>query len=234
MTSRLAGTAAPSGYVPRVARITSTSYAVLGLLSERPYTGYELTRMIRIGFSQCMPRSTSGLYTEPKLLVEHGFATATEEMKGRQKRTLYKITPAGRRALRSWFKSPPATMMFESEAIVRLILGHVGKREDVINALAELETQVHALVERATAEMPTWLETVGAPPEHLANLAVMSGLYLDFYSMIIAWSRSAREHIAERPDQWAPDAAESIMLALQQAMSGGVEDLPAADPGPAS
>ncbi|MGQ0464632.1 MAG: PadR family transcriptional regulator [Sporichthyaceae bacterium] len=202
-------------------QLTSTSYAVLGLLAERPYTGYELTRMIRIGFSQCMPRSTSGLYNEPKILVEHGFATANEEMKGRQKRTLYTITPAGRKALRAWFKTPPPPFAFESESIVRLILGRAGKREDVIAALAGLEGQVAELLERGTAEMPTWLETVGATPEHLNDLAVMARFYVDFYALIVEWSRWAREQIAERPDKWPPDAAEQAMQALRQAMFGG-------------
>lgn len=211
----------PAGYVRPVARLSSTSYAVLGLLADRPYTGYELTRMIRIGFSQCMPRSTSGLYNEPKILVEHGYAAATQEMKGRQKRTLYAITPAGRRALRAWFKSPTAPMMFESEAIVRLILGRAGKRADVVKALADLESQVGEQVERGTSEMPAWLETVGATPEHLDDLAVMAQFYVDFYALVIEWSRWARERIEARPEQWPPGAAEEIMAALQQAMFGG-------------
>lgn len=207
-----------TGYVRAVPRLSSTSYAVLGLLAERPYTGYDLTRMIRIGFSQCMPRSASGLYNEPKILVEHGYATATEEMKGRQKRTLYTITPAGRRALRKWFTSPTAPLIFESEAIVRLILGRAGKRADVIEALAGLEGQVAELLERGTVEMPTWLETVGATPEHLDDLAVMARFYVDFYALIVEWSRWARERIAERPEQWPPGAAEAALRELQQSM----------------
>ncbi|MGQ0843304.1 MAG: hypothetical protein ACT4QF_04135 [Sporichthyaceae bacterium] len=167
-----------------------------------------------------MPRSTSGLYNEPKVLVEHGYATATEEMKGRQKRTLYTITPAGRRALRAWFKSPTAPMMFESEAIVRLILGRAGRRTDVVKALAELETQAGEQMERGTSEMPTWLDTVGATPEHLDDLAVMSKFYLDFYALVVEWSRWARDRIEARPEEWPPGAAEEIMAALQQAMFG--------------
>jgi len=204
-----------------MSRLTPTSYAVLALLAERPYTGYELTRLIRAGFSQCMPRSTSGLYTEPKVLVEHGFATVTEEMKGRQKRKLYRITPAGRRALRKWFRTAPAPPVFESEAVVRLILGRMGRREDVIAALAQLESDVHELVERSSSEMPGWLEAVGATPEHLNDLALISRFYVDYYTLVVNWSRWAREQIAARPDRWPPNAAQKAMAELQRTIFGG-------------
>jgi DNA-binding PadR family transcriptional regulator len=208
-----------------MARLSLTSYAVLALLAERPYTGYELTRLIRVGFSQCMPRSTRGVYNEPKLLVEHGYATATEELKGRQKRTMYRITPSGRRALKAWLRSPTAPPLFESETMVRLIIGHVGRRADLVAALGGIEGQVQELTQRAGSEMPGWLETVGAGPEHLDNLALMARFYTDFHALLVSWSRWAGEQIQQRPERWPPDAAQQAMAALAQAMAP-----PEADP----
>ena len=59
--------------------LTSTSYAILGLLSLRPWTTYELAQQMQRALGQFWPRAESKLYEEPKKLVEHGLATATAE-----------------------------------------------------------------------------------------------------------------------------------------------------------
>ena len=48
------------------------------------------------------PRARSKLYEEPKKLVAQGLAEATAGAHGRRPRTVYSITPAGRRALAAW------------------------------------------------------------------------------------------------------------------------------------
>ncbi len=52
--------------------LTSTSYAILGLLSLRPWTTYELAQQMQRALGQFWPRAESKLYEEPKKLVEHG------------------------------------------------------------------------------------------------------------------------------------------------------------------
>ena len=59
--------------------LTSTSYAILGLLSLRPWTTYELAQQMQRALGQFWPRAESKLYEEPKKLVDHGLATATVE-----------------------------------------------------------------------------------------------------------------------------------------------------------
>ena len=66
------------------ARLTTSSYAVLGLLAIKPWTGYELTRQATRSLRFAWPKSERLLYAEPKKLVEHGLATAREEAVGRR------------------------------------------------------------------------------------------------------------------------------------------------------
>ena len=86
--------------------LTSTSYAILGLLSLRPWTTYELAQQMQRALGQFWPRAESKLYEEPKKLVEHGLAKATVEHVGKRPRTVYAITPAGRKALKAWMPEP--------------------------------------------------------------------------------------------------------------------------------
>src|SRR6185295_17458042 len=82
--------------------LTTTSYAVLGLLALRSWTTYELAEQMQRALGLFWPRAVSGLYEEPKKLVAAGLARATADDVGRRPRTRYAITPSGRRALASW------------------------------------------------------------------------------------------------------------------------------------
>src|SRR5210317_1466693 len=79
-------------------RLTTSSYAVLGLLAIRPWAGYELTQQATRSLRFAWPKSERLLYAEPKKLVEHGLATAHNESVGQRNRTVYTITDAGRSA----------------------------------------------------------------------------------------------------------------------------------------
>ena len=198
-----------------MARLTSTSYVVLALLARRPYSAYELTNEIKRSLHQCMPRSATLLYREPKNLVAHGYAVVDVQAKGLQKKAVYSITQAGRTALDAWFKRSATPPVFESEAVMRMTFGHLGAREDLIACLKELEAQVGDLAENNVSAMAGWFERFPPPTEHLADLAVLSRLYLDFYALLVEWSRWAREQIAARPEEWTAEAEAEITKTLQ-------------------
>src|SRR5689334_22534988 len=97
---------------------TTTSYAVLGLLSVRPWTTYELAKQVQRSLNWFWPRAERKLYDEPKRLVDQGLATAKRERTGQRPRTLYDITAAGRAALAAWLSEPPAPRGGEFEGMV--------------------------------------------------------------------------------------------------------------------
>src|ERR1043165_5639122 len=86
--------------------LTTTSYAILGLLAIKPWTTYELAQQMGRALGQFWPRAESMLYEEPKKLVAHGLVRASAESVGKRPRTVYTITPKGRRALRAWVPEP--------------------------------------------------------------------------------------------------------------------------------
>jgi PadR family transcriptional regulator AphA len=100
-------------------QLTTTSYAILSLLALREYSAYELIQRMERSLQFYWPRAQSKLYEEPKKLVAAGFARSREEPAGRRTRTVYKITPAGRRALRRWLTLPGAGPVLEFEALLK-------------------------------------------------------------------------------------------------------------------
>ena len=52
--------------------LTTTSYAMLGMLAIRPWSTYELAQHMDRGLGRLWPRARSNLFNEPKKLVAHG------------------------------------------------------------------------------------------------------------------------------------------------------------------
>ena len=94
--------------------LTTTSYAVLGLLSIKPWSSYELTRQMDRSLGRVWPRAVSKLYEEPKKLASHGLARSAIQQNGRRRRTVYTITAKGRRALAEWLGQPGDGPVLES------------------------------------------------------------------------------------------------------------------------
>jgi DNA-binding PadR family transcriptional regulator len=137
-------------------KLTTTSYALLGLLNLQPFSAYELTKyMKRSALAQLWPRTETSLYKEPKVLEAHGFATADIASTGARARTVYSITPAGRRAFRKWLREPGGALVFECEAAMKAFFGDA---TDVKALRAQLEVlAAHPESSTAAARGPVGL-----------------------------------------------------------------------------
>src|SRR5664280_2816041 len=111
--------------------MTTTSYAVLGLLCVQPWTAFELTGQMHRSLRFFWPRAESGIYREPQRLVDLGYATATTVAAGpRRTKQQYAATPAGRAALAQWLRTPSPPPQFESEAMVKFFFADQGELAD--------------------------------------------------------------------------------------------------------
>jgi DNA-binding PadR family transcriptional regulator len=119
-------------------RLSTTSYAVLGLLALRSWTGYELTQQARRSLAYCWPKEESVLYEEPRRLAAMGLARAQQEREGGRTRNRYSITDAGRQALGAWLATPSAPPHLELEPLLRLTFADQGGLPDARAAVAAL------------------------------------------------------------------------------------------------
>jgi DNA-binding PadR family transcriptional regulator len=121
--------------------LTTTSYALLGLLALRPWSTYELAKQVQRSLSWFWPRTERKLYDEPRQLVAHGLAVAVEQHTGKRPRTQYAITAAGRKALRRWLSEPSAPPSLEMEAMVRVFFADAGTLAQLRSTLAQVHDQ---------------------------------------------------------------------------------------------
>ena len=175
--------------------LTTTSFAVLALLAIRSWTTYELARQMDRSLRWFWPRAASVLYAEPKKLVAHGLATASREFTGRRPRTVYAITPEGRRALSGWLDHPGAGPVLEFEALVQVAFADQGTREQLLRTLGAIRQQAEARRDEAGARAREYADTGGPFPERLPVIALTGRFLLEYTELVARWAEWAEAEV---------------------------------------
>lgn len=125
------------------ARLTPTSYVVLGMISMRgPSTSYDLKRAVENSVGYFWPFPHAQLYSEPKRLVELGLLEVQSEKDGRRRQT-YSATDAGLAALKSWLAEPTEEQLqVRDVAELKLFFAEFAEEDDVLS-LAREQVEQH-------------------------------------------------------------------------------------------
>jgi DNA-binding PadR family transcriptional regulator len=181
--------------------MTTSSYAVLGLLALRPWSAYDLARQAERSLRFAWPKSERHLYSEPKKLVALGYATVQTEPSGpRRTRSVYSITDAGRDALADWVTTTPSPPVFEAEAMVRLLFAEHGAVADLDAALEQLTTDTQALHAWSLGIVTGYLTGEDLPFPDRAHLSVLLATFeLELFTLVERWAQFARAEISAWP-----------------------------------
>lgn len=196
----------------RSGRLTTTSYALLGLLAIKPWSTYELTQQMDRSLGRIWPRATSKLYEEPKKLVALGFARSRVERVGERPRTVYSVTPKGRRALAAWLREPPAGPVLEAEPLLRMFFADNGTRDDALAALAATRAWAGERNELNRAVGRDYLEGTGRFQERAACTMLVGRFLTDYYRLVAEWADWATAIVEAWPDD--PAGAEPDLVAI--------------------
>lgn len=142
-------------------QLSPTTYALLGLLGVRSWTGYELTNQLRRSLRFVWPSSEGHLYREQKRLIELGWASVSREPVGKRHRNRYTITPAGSKALRDWLRTEPAEPRFEIEGLVRMFYGDQGSVEDMLRSMDATSRMARSMLDTLLGFVDEYLEPGG-------------------------------------------------------------------------
>ena len=195
--------------------LTTTSYAVLSLLSLRPWSTYELAQQMKRDLHWFWPRAESNLYQEPKKLVAHGLARSQKRFRGKRPSTVYKITSSGRRALAEWVRQPgnPAPAL-EFEAIVRVLSAQCADAEDLRRLLESVRDRMQEFVDFGERQGAEIAAGQGPFPDRTHIIALVHG-FMDLY--VDAVHRWALWALAE-VEQWANTSPDDDKLSRARAL----------------
>ncbi len=151
-----------------------SKYAILGILSLGPMSGYDIKKMFQKSVAKFWNESYGQIYPLLKTLVDEGFAVKSiEKQVGKPDRHVYALTDKGRGELPRWLIEPVERQIGRIEIALKLFFGRQVSVPDNIRQVEhfreiqhrELE-ELKALEERVKEEkagnpnLPYWLMTV--------------------------------------------------------------------------
>jgi PadR family transcriptional regulator, regulatory protein AphA len=185
--------------------MTTTSYAILGLLAVKPWTTHELVQQVDRSLRRIWPRARSKLYEEPKKLVAHGYAKASDDPVGRRRRTRYTITAKGRRALAAWLQEPGEGPILECEQFLKIHFADSGNTADIVRNIEATRAWVLEQNEENLATARAYLDGRGAFPERAALNQLVGTFLTNFYVTVAEWVDWASKVV----DGWPAEPAEA-------------------------
>jgi PadR family transcriptional regulator, regulatory protein AphA len=181
-------------------KLTTTSYVILGHLALRDWSTYELAQQMKRSTRHFWPRAQSKIYEEPKKLAAHGLAQATSEFTGKRPRTIYAITPKGRRALRRWLDEPTQLPVVEFDAAVKVQFAEQGGKEQLLATLRSVREQAlrTRAEHRALAADLITAETRFPDRRHVNELLMR--FMWEQNETVLRWAEWSEQQVAGWPD----------------------------------
>lgn len=172
-------------------RMTTVSYAVLGLLDLRPHTAYELVQQMgRSGIF--WQTADSVVYAEPKSLVQRGFASASYARRANR----YEITPAGRDALREWLADTSSGPVVQFEAMLKVLFAPASRVADLRTALASIREWITESRTRARLVSLSYVDGTAPYPERAHILRLTMSYQVNFIDAVERWCDFAEAEVA--------------------------------------
>ena len=185
-------------------RPTRTSYAILGLLSLAPMSGYDLRKEVASSIGYFWSESYGQIYPALRELSAKGWirrhAGRSGGHEGARKRHVHEITERGRKALQAWRASPPREGPARNELLLKLFFGRkdalAHEREwidqleaaerDALRAFSKIRAQIRK-EHRQHPSLPFWIMTLSYG-EHRSR-------------SVVRWCREARRALAAMADR---------------------------------
>lgn len=101
-----------------------SKYAILGVLSYGPMSGYAIKKFIQQSISNFWNESYGQIYPILKQLTAEGLASShTEKQEGKPERYMYTLTGKGWEALQQWLTEPAEHLVGRVEILLKLFFG---------------------------------------------------------------------------------------------------------------
>ena len=198
--------------------LTTTSYAILGLLAIRPWSTYELAKQMRRNFHYFWPRAESNLYAEPKRLVSGGLAKAHSRPVGQRRRTVYSITAQGRRSLERWLRQPSAAPRFEAEQLVKFAFAANSTKEHVLENLRRFRDDGETRQRELRTIFEEYLRERDQFPERVHINVVAYRLLWDHAQADADWAAWALDQVERWANTKRPQGRSALMDVLKEAL----------------
>lgn len=177
-------------------------FAILGLLSWQPLTGYDLKKIIADSELFYWSGSNNQIYHSLVALHRRGWVSLEiQNQESLPARKIYAITAAGRAQLRGWLLADPELPEYHNPFLIRLAWADMlhGDELDALLARYAEELDLQLRMRQARAERPA-AAPERTPRERLLWERIQTHL-IDLHRRELDWARQLRQHLQEEKIQ---------------------------------
>jgi DNA-binding PadR family transcriptional regulator len=171
---------------------TSVTPVILGLLELRPQSGYEIKQFVDDSTRFFWAASYGQIYPELKRLEREGLIEGEDAPAGGRKRTVYRLTPAGRDVLLDWLRTPGTAYELRDEGLLKLFFAGALPREDALAIVREMRERHARTLERLREVEPRAKQLGGYP-----YVVLECGLH--FHETMNRWYGETEERLLAEP-----------------------------------
>ena len=174
---------------------SKTRFAVLGILSYGPMSGYDIKKFYEKNVAGFWSESYGQIYPILKRLGEEGLATrSVQKQQGKPDRHIYAITEKGHEELRQWLVEPTGRHIGRHETLLKLMFGkQISLADNILQIERFRDRQMDELKEIETLKGRFEKEDVDDPN-------------MPFWQLSFAYG----EHINRAYINWAEEAIAAI------------------------
>jgi DNA-binding PadR family transcriptional regulator len=169
-------------------QLTPTSYVILGMLRHEPRSGYEIKQMVDHSIRFFWAASYGQIYPELRRLADAGLVEGDQQPAGGRKRTVYRLTSAGRQELRRWLTEPAETFELRDEGLLKLFFA-VGAAPGRAAEILREKQRLHEQKIAALREVEPKAQAAAASGDPFPYLVLRYGL--ESSESTIAWCERA-------------------------------------------
>lgn len=181
-----------------MAKPNKTRYALLGMLSIQPMSGYDIKKNMDGSVGNFWNENYGHIYPMLRRLESEGLVTKNTEHEGKTPpKNVYTLTESGKRELHAWLDTPPEPQPLRNELLLQLFFGKELSREGLL-------AKINAEKQRQLARKQTYeviFETVISPQiDHPDAFCQLMTLRYGFHNSeaIIAWCDECEQELLKK------------------------------------
>lgn len=174
----------------------SIKHAILGLLSWKPSTGYELKKIFEESTSMYWSGNNNQIYKALVALLDEGLVTyETEHQDKLPSKKTYTVTVEGISELKAWLLSPAEAPEFKKPFLVQLAWSGLLSDEELSGMLGAYESEINVQILLQQEKMRRGITSPGRTPREVYLWNMIEENFLSSYRNELEWIQKVKEEL---------------------------------------
>lgn len=174
----------------------SINYAILGYLSWKPFTGYDLKKIFEESTAMYWSGNNNQIYKALLQLQTEGLVTnETVHQEGAPSKKVYTITEKGIEGLKCWVKTAPVSPEFKKAFLVQFAWSDLLNDQELLELLDQYEYEVRMQLLMHQEKVKRGQEAPGRTGRETALWNLISDNLVSSYNAELEWIGKVRKEI---------------------------------------